>query len=436
MPESRKSRAKQLADRMPSEHDTLSARYVGNGSYHVPPEILLHWIQEEVKAAPTREAKRGVFYQDQWLPVIHDIRQRDEVSYLQLVDDAKSVGAWQLETIMGRIHAASRVHDYPDPQTLSALMAKDLPPPNYLVNPILRDGITLFAGKSKRGKSWLMLDIAMAVAFGNKAFRHYDTVQHPVLYLALEDGERRIKRRIDSIYPGVKVNDKFQYYVNFPSLDENFLEILEGKIDKFSFQLVVVDVLAKILPRQKGSGRKNEYQDIYELFAPLQKISKERNIGVVFLDHLRKSESSEDKFEDIMGTTAKQGVADVLWVLERKPKDSMAFLHVRDKDLEDMTIGLEFKDGHWEYLGEGEEFEYDREQQLIIKILHEEGREMSVQDIMKAAGWVGEARYARLRKVLMRMAKEDLIHRARHGKYAATISSSIHYVKDDEEIPF
>ena len=72
--------------------------------------------------------------------------------------------------------------------------------------------------------------------------------------------------------------------------------------------------------------------------------------------------------------------------LERKPKDDFAFLHIRDKDAEEKTIALRFIDGHWQYIGEGEEYEVSRDQRKIIKILAEEKREMGIDEIMKAAG--------------------------------------------------
>jgi hypothetical protein len=46
----------------------------------------------------------------------------------------------------------------------AALMAKDLPPIRYVVPGFIAEGLTLLAGKSKIGKSWLILGTAIAVA--------------------------------------------------------------------------------------------------------------------------------------------------------------------------------------------------------------------------------------------------------------------------------
>jgi hypothetical protein len=65
---------------------------------------------------------------------------------------------------------------------------------------------------------------------------------------------------------------------------------------------------------------------------------------------------------------------------------------------------------------------------------------MSVQEILKAASFP-EAKYGYLRKLLVMMVKEDLIHRTRHGKYSATIRGVAEFVPeedyaDDERINF
>src|SRR3712207_9499544 len=52
----------------------------------------------------------------------------------------------------------------------AALMAKDLPPVSYVVPGFIAEGLTLLAGKSKIGKSWLILGTAIAVASGGCAF--------------------------------------------------------------------------------------------------------------------------------------------------------------------------------------------------------------------------------------------------------------------------
>ena len=121
------------------------------------------------------------------------------------------------------------------------------------------------------------------------------------------------------------------------------------------------------------------------------------------LTHLRKQDA-EDVFDSLHGSVAYQGAQDVLWVLERKPKDDFAFLHIRDKDADDQTIALRFVEGHWEYVGEGEEYEVSRDERKVLKVLAEEKREMGIPEILKAAGFA-EARYGYVRSSSSRWSK-------------------------------
>ena len=69
-------------------------------------------------------------------------------------------------------------------------------PLQFVCDPILTPGATMLAGRPKCNKSWLMLEIAFAVATGESACGEWKTEQGDVLYLALEDNHRRLKRRL------------------------------------------------------------------------------------------------------------------------------------------------------------------------------------------------------------------------------------------------
>lgn len=325
----------------------------------------------------------------------------------------------------------------PPPETLTALIAADIPPPVHLFENLMHEGMLLFGGKSKRGKSWLMFDLAIALAIGRSGFRHFSCpTPAPVLYLALEDGRARLQGRVKAIQPNLQRVDTFHLRYQFPPLADGGIELLEKEIAQYHYGLVVIDVLAKLESPKSGKGEKN-YHDIYEMFTPLQDLRKQHPFCLAMLTHLRKQEA-DDVFDNLLGSVAYQGAQDVLWVLERKPKDDFAFLHIRDKDAEDMTIALRFLDGHWEYIGEGEEYEVSRDQRKIIKILAEEKREMGIEEIRKAAEWP-DTKYGYVRKLLITMVKDDLIHHAKYGKYSATIRATQEMLvseDNDESIPF
>ena len=132
----------------------------------------------------------------------------------------------------------------------------------------------LFGGKSKRGKSWLMLDLALAVATGGRVWRHFPAHEpQPVLYLALEDGRGRIQRRLRAIQPGITTAGKLQLLYDFPLLNDGGIERLRHYIETGRYRLVVLDVLARVEPAARATATRT-YHDISRLFAPLQHLHR------------------------------------------------------------------------------------------------------------------------------------------------------------------
>src|SRR5262249_19836819 len=79
--------------------------------------------------------------------------------------------------------------------SLQELKAMTFEPLKYVVPGIFVEGLTLLAGKPKIGKSWLVLHAALAVARGGFTLGELHCKQGDVLYLALEDSERRLRSR-------------------------------------------------------------------------------------------------------------------------------------------------------------------------------------------------------------------------------------------------
>ena len=349
----------------------------------------------------------------------------------KLVDNLEMMGIRRSELVehLRVVAPTTQLAPLPPAETLTELLAADIPPPLQLFTGLMHEGMLLFGGKSKRGKSWLMFDLALNLAVGRHGFRHFGCPKpQPVLFLALEDGRARLKGRAKAIQANLKTVDGFHLRYSFPPLAEGGCEMLAQEIALHGYGLVVVDVLAKL--ESAGKSGTKSYHEVYEMFAPLQELRKQHPFCLAMLTHLRKQDA-EDQFDGLLGSVAYQGAQDYLWVLERKPKDDFAFLHIQDKDAEDKTIALRFVDGHWEYVGDGEEYAIDKERRQILKVLAEEARPVTIPEIMKACHF-NEARYPRVRQLLMTMVKDDLIHRTQRGLYAISIRASQEYYLDTD----
>jgi hypothetical protein len=101
----------------------------------------------------------------------------------------------------------------------------EFPPLKYVVPDLIVEGLTIFAGKPKIGKSWLMLHIGNAVANGASTLGGIHCEPGDVLYCALEDNLRRLQQRMYQL--GMKQWSKhLQFRCDLPRLDEGGLEVI------------------------------------------------------------------------------------------------------------------------------------------------------------------------------------------------------------------
>jgi RecA-family ATPase len=84
----------------------------------------------------------------------------------------------------------------PQPVSAHELASKSFPPINFVVVGLIFKGLTILAGEPKVGKSWLSLNLALSIARGTSCLGDRSCPQGDVLYLALEDDEARLQRRI------------------------------------------------------------------------------------------------------------------------------------------------------------------------------------------------------------------------------------------------
>src|SRR4030081_2665210 len=83
----------------------------------------------------------------------------------------------------------------------AALQTMTFPPLNFILPGLVPEGATLLVSRPKFGKSWLVLDIAIATAASRLTLGELRPSAGDVLYLALEDGRRRLQRRITKLLP-------------------------------------------------------------------------------------------------------------------------------------------------------------------------------------------------------------------------------------------
>ena len=232
------------------------------------------------------------------------------------------------------------------------LLSRSIPPQRWVIENLLPEGLTLLCGSPKAGKSWLSLDIALHVASG-QAFWGHRTSAGRVLLFALEDGERRLKRRFemlltdhDELYPAL-----IYPCFSVPPLESGFADGLEKQLEDFGsgekVSLVIVDTLGKVREPSRLDGYQRDYQQV----AALKAIADKHHIAVLVVHHLRKM-AADDPFERISGTQGILGAADGAMVLIRESRsDRNGKLYLTSRDADDKQFALKFDDScRWNLL--------------------------------------------------------------------------------------
>jgi hypothetical protein len=293
----------------------------------------------------------------------------------------------------------------------AALMAKDLPPIRYVVPGFIAEGLTLLAGKSKIGKSWLILGTAIAVASGGYAFGSIKVDEGDVLYLALEDNERRLQSRLKQLLPLGRAPERLYIDTTCRRLDQGLVEDLREWLTAMaSPRLIIIDVLNRIRPAQKPNEGVYDY-DVRSLEG-LQGLAAEFSVAIIVVHHTRKAEA-EDPFDCLSGSTGLPGTADSTFVLAR---DSQGVtLYGRGRDIEEVERALSFDKltGQWLILGEAADVRRSGERGAILNVLHEAQEPMSPSEL---ADLTGSTRGA-VRKLLHSMATAGEVQKAGYGRY-------------------
>ncbi len=219
------------------------------------------------------------------------------------------------------------------------LQGRVFPPINWAVPDILPEGLTILAGKPKLGKSWLALDMALAVA-GGRSVLGRECDPGPALYLALEDNERRLQRRLNLIEPYLEWPSGLELNTRWPRLDQGGLKTIGEWIkSRDGAKLVIVDTFAVVRPAGKVTD--TMYTSDYSALHGLQQIASEHNIAVMVVHHQRKADA-DDELDTVSGSTGLTASADTILILARREGDGGCVLYGRGRDLEEFETGLEF----------------------------------------------------------------------------------------------
>jgi hypothetical protein len=310
------------------------------------------------------------------------------------------------------------------PRRFSAaeLSNMNLPPARFIVDDYVPVGLTLLASRSKMGKSWLALHLGLSVAAGRAALgKGVDAGD--VLYLALEDTDRRLKKRMDQMCPGRNWPKNLDFWTEGRRFDTGGFDEIVGWLDAHSqAKLVIIDTWAKVAPQKQGGT--DDYTYLTKAFSPLQEVAFARNIGVLVIHHTRKPVKDEgDVFDTVLGTTAFTSVADCIHVLRRERGTDMAVLHTTGRDVEEREMAMQFDGarGLWIVQGNAQRLALSEPRRKLLEHLEETQQSLTPKEIADAL----DLSHDSCRHLLRGMAGDGLVVSA-NGSYSAKPIHSVH----------
>ena len=221
-----------------------------------------------------------------------------------------------------------------DSFTCEELCEVRFPRERYIVDTLLSPGLAVLAGSPKVGKSWFVLSLCVQIAKGTP-FLGLDTHKGTALYIALEDSEQRLQKRM------LKIGDDAPEGLYFavkcaPMGDEFARQLINFTEEHPDTQLIVIDTLQRI----RGGETQMSYANDYVELTWLKQLADRLKVCLLLVHHTRKMGDS-DAFNEISGTNGIAGSADTLMVLKKeKRSDRKAVLTCTGRDVEDREMEL------------------------------------------------------------------------------------------------
>ena len=309
------------------------------------------------------------------------------------------------------------------------LDVQDFPPLAYNVPGLMPAGLGIIAAPPKAGKSLLVLDWLLAAATGGQALGRLPLgAARDVLYLALEDGDRRLQARCRQLLAEREpIPDRLRYILTVPP--GQVLAVLRDALERYpDTRLVVLDTLGRIMPLPLQG--ETTYQRDYRVAVALKRIADERpGLTIIVIHHTRKA-FADDFIDSISGTHGLAGAADTIIMLSRSRGKGEGTLRVTGRDVIEADYAVTFRDGAWSLDGadlkearasvrrRAETGALGDRSAEIIEFIRGRPSGAKAQDIEAKFGDDG-TRYVR------RLAKSGRVTRAKRGLYVVSEPSEV-----------
>lgn len=210
-----------------------------------------------------------------------------------------------------------------------------------------KNGLIILGGLPGLGKSWMLHDLAIACATGDKWLGHFTTTQTPVLYVDEESSDTLLRSRFSSLLSARKLEaDTLGIHLLVGEglkLDKpRSVEHLKAELKATKPGLVIFDSLIRL-----HSGEENSATDISRVFEVVKKLSREFGCTILFADHQRKPGPHEFAANSMQlrGSGDKAGVMDSVLMLSKNREGSLVVDHTKSRHAKALpSFLIEIKD--------------------------------------------------------------------------------------------
>lgn len=175
----------------------------------------------------------------------------------------------------------------------------EIPHPPQLIEGVLHQGTKMVVGGgSKSFKTWILLDLALSVAYG-KPWLRFPTSAGKVLFVNLEIQDAFFQSRLMevAVAKGIKVNPSNIDVWNLRGHSAPYAQIVPKILDRIkeqSYSLIILDPIYKLY----GTTDENSAGEVAQLLNTLERVCCETKAAVAFGAHFSKGNQSEKEAID------------------------------------------------------------------------------------------------------------------------------------------
>jgi hypothetical protein len=253
----------------------------------------------------------------------------------------------------------------------------------FLIEGMLaRPCLAILAAVKKLGKSWFVLLLALSVSTGD-SFLGLHTRKTSVVYMALEDGRRRINQRLKLMKApkAAPINFLFKFpALNSPLGREQFINM----IDELKPGLIIIDTLAA---SKNALVDENDNSQMADLMNWFHQVCTQYDISILIVAHHGKKSTGDAGF-DIRGGSAIPGATDVNMGLYKNRETGTTNLVIEGRDIPALELTIKFDEGdyRWYLQGETKDLRRRAAEDKIFEAIISLGGRGEVSDIAKQAG--------------------------------------------------